>query len=401
VTTEKLYWSSPTAVDFEARVVAVRGDRVVLDRTLFYPEGGGQLADRGTLRLGDRSLGVVDVQVDGAGAIEHVVEGIGAELRAEGAIVAGTIDRARRRDHMAQHTAQHVLSRALVEAIAAETLSARLGSEICTIDVDRPSISDSELARVDDLVNDLVMDDRVVRAHHPSERELAAMPLRRAPKVATGIRVIEVEGWDFTPCGGTHCARTGEIGAIRLLGTERYKGGTRLTFVAGKRALVDVRARDATFRDLARALGCGEGGLPAAIAKLRSDLKARTEAFAAARGELVTLLAAALHEAHPPRPGGTPIVVRREGDDLPALRALASALARRADVVACVAARDGDSGDWLVVVERGARAPFDAGRWFKETAASSSGRGGGRPDRAEGRLGAEVDLESCLGGRFE
>jgi alanyl-tRNA synthetase len=211
------------------------------------------------------------------------------------------------------------------------------------------------------------------------------------------VRVIEVEGFDFTPCGGTHCTRTGQIGPVRIIAIERYKGGTRVSFAAGARALADARAKEAILRELAKGFTCGVAEVPAAVAKLRADLDAKTKAFAAARGELLSLLAERILGEHPRSDQGAPtrVVITREGDDLAGLRALASALAKRSDVIAFVATRDKASGDLLLVVERGTDAtPFDAGAWFKRAAGSHGGRGGGRPDRAEGRLslGPDVDL---------
>jgi alanyl-tRNA synthetase len=359
---------------------------LILDRTIFYPEGGGQLGDRGT--IGD--LLVRDVQIDDEGTIHHLVEAAPEELVGKTAKLS--VDFARRRDHMSQHTGQHVLSRALIEVAKAETVSARLGTDTSTIDVSIPSLDERAIAAAEDMVNDLVLADHAVRSHFPNAEELAAMPLRRAPKVSTGIRVIEVEGFDFTPCGGTHVHRTGQVGAMRVTGIEKYKGGTRVTFLAGRRALGDARAKDSVLRELARAFTCGVGDVPNAIGKLRADLKARTDAFAVMRGELVQFLADRLHAAFPVDPAGTRIVVVREGDDLAALRALATALARRPDVIAFVGSRDKESGELLVVVERGAQASFDCGAWLKKTAAALGGRGGGRADRAEGRLPGTADL---------
>lgn len=389
--TEKLYWQDPFGTSFEARVIAVEPGAVILDRSLFYPEGGGQLGDRGALFVGRRTVAVTDVQIDDDGAIRHLVE----EPVELGASVTGTIDRERRRDHMSQHTGQHVLSRALIEVARAETVSARLGEGSCTIDTDKSALDDATLARAEDLVNELVLRDVPVRSHFPSPDELAQMPLRRAPKVATGVRVIEVEGFDFTPCGGTHVDRSGQIGPIKIVSVEKYKGSVRVSFAAGRRALADARAKDSVLRELARAFTCGIGEVPAAVAKLRADLKTRTEAYAHARGELMQLLAERLLAAHPVDPLGTRILVVREGDDLQTLRTLAGALAKRPDVIAFAASREA-SGDWSLVVERGASVSFDAGAWFKRVATAHGGRGGGRPERAEGRLPGSVDLVTVI-----
>jgi len=156
--TEKLYWSAPHLTTFDATgaTLAEVGGKpsIVLGRTLFYPEGGGQLGDSGVLTVGALELAVTDTQIDDAGTIHHVLAGVPPEeARASlgaGANVRGTIDAARRRDHTAQHTAQHALSRALADIAQAETVSARLGSSTCTIDVARQGIPDAELHRAED-----------------------------------------------------------------------------------------------------------------------------------------------------------------------------------------------------------------------------------------------------------
>jgi alanyl-tRNA synthetase len=406
--TEKLYWADPFATTFETQARPRLGElggrpTVVLDRTLFYPEAGGQLADTGTLALRGRTLRVDDVQIDDAGDIHHLVQCEPNELgQIDVETVRGAIEPARRRDHMAQHTGQHALSRALVDVARADTVSSRLGSTSCTIDVEG-ALTERDVARAEDLVNAIVMDDVPVRQLFPTPDELRTMPLRRPPKVDRDVRVIEIEGFDFSPCGGTHCTRTGQIGLVRVVGLEKYKGGWRVTFHAGRRALDDARRKEAVLGELARDLTCGMLDVGSAVGKLRAELKVRSDALSTARGELVQLVSEQVLAAHPPAPGGTtPIVVVRDRDDVGTLRALAGRLAARGDVVAVCAgaeeakAKDGAAAaaaDRTVVVQRGATASFDCGAWLKRVAAAHGGRGGGRPERAEGRLPSGLSPE--------
>jgi alanyl-tRNA synthetase len=414
--TEKLYWADPFANDFEARIVGVAGDderfAIVLDRTLFYPEAGGQLADAGTLVLEPAGsagaplvLRVHDVQIDGDGRIEHRLDPSACAVAGRAALlgltVRGTIDRARRRDHMEQHTAQHMLSRALSDIAKAETVSSRLGATDCTIDLDTPELRDVDVLRAEDLVNDVIRSDVTVRSRFPSAGELAAMPLRRQPKVTENVRIIDVDGFDLSPCGGTHCTRTGQIGLVKVTGTERYKGMTRLHFGAGGRALEESRKKERALAELAREFTCGPLDVAAAVAKLRGDLKSKADALANARGELVELvareqLALAERAARDGEAPFTVVFVERARDDVAALRALAGRLVARPDIVAVCAARDEDSGDVQLVVQRGASAAFDCGAWFKEASRTYGGRGGGRPDRAEGRLPGAAPLQAMV-----
>ena len=401
--TEKLYWQDPHATAFEAEVVEVTTseDRpaVVLARTLFYPEGGGQLGDTGVLEIAGARLAVRDTLVDEAGRILHLVEAEGVSGIGPGALARGEIDPARRRDHMAQHTAQHALSRALADVASAATVSSRLGASTCTIDVVRGAIPDAELGRAEDLVDALVRSDVVVRALYPSPEELASLPLRKQPSVREGVRVIDIDGFDLTPCGGTHCTRTGQIGQVRIVATERYKGMLRITFHAGRRALLDARARHEALAAAAATLTCGALEVTSAVGKLRAELKVLRGRLESARFELADRVAAGLL-ATMPRGSAEPLVlpVLRAEDDLPALRALAGKLAEGgAQIVALVAGVDPETGELLLVAQRGASAPFDCGAFVLAESKARGGRGGGRPERAEGRFPKGTPVEALAG----
>jgi alanyl-tRNA synthetase len=369
--THRLYHDDAYMRRFDATVVAhaTYKDRaaVVLDRTAFYPEAGGQLGDRGTLN----GSAVEDTQELDDGTIVHLVR----ELPAIGATVTGELDWARRRQHMAQHTAQHLLSGALLDRAQAPTSSARLGETALTIDAARDRIPDAELAGAEDLANDLVDDDLPIRAWFPSPDELASIKLRRDPKVTSSIRVVAIGDFDFSPCGGTHCARTSQIGAVRILSAERYKGMTRVTFAAARRARAELFARDHALRVLAGQFSCSPTDVPAAIDKLRRDADAADAAATALRGRLAGQLA----ESFP----GTAAVIAALPVDAELLRGVAAKLAG-AGRDALLAASEG--GTTHVVLLRAAGSTLDCGALWKKLAAKLGGRGGGRADRAEGKL---------------
>ncbi len=280
---------------------------------------------------------------------------------------------------MAQHTAQHLLSGALLDRAAAPTQSARLGESALTIDVQRDRIPEAELARAEDLANDLIDDDLAVRAWFPDAAELAQIKLRRDPKVTADIRVVAIGDFDFSPCGGTHVARTAQLGAIRIMNAERYKGMTRVTFVAGRRGRADLFARDAALRTLATAMSCGPAEVPAALDKLRRDADGAAAAVTALRGQLAGHIAGAL-------PGDGAVIAALPGD-AELLRAVAAKLVAGGRD-ALLAAPD-DHGA-TVVLQRASGSARDCGALWKQLAASLGGRGGGRADRAEGRLAAPI-----------
>jgi alanyl-tRNA synthetase len=382
--TERLYFSDPWLSEFEADVVAhaayAEWPTLVLDRSAFYPEGGGQLSDRGTLG----GLAVVDVQVDDAGIVHHVVDGA---LPPIGTRVRGEVERARRRSHMALHTGQHILSRALADVAKAETVSARLGETQCTIDLDLAALDDALLARAEELANAVVDDDLEVRAFFPTPDELAALPLRREPKVSDEVRIVAVGDFDFTPCGGTHCTRSAEVGTLHVTGTERYKGGTRVLFVSGPRARRLLVGESDTLREMARGLSCGPFDVPTALAKLERELAAAREELGITRARLAQQ--AAVELCGIARERGRVVAVI-EGATPELLRGVGARITELPDAVAVLAASTPDGMPVLVV--RGANAELDAGAFLRQLAAACGGRGGGRPERAEGRLPAGTDI---------
>jgi alanyl-tRNA synthetase len=373
--TRRLYHEDSYLRRFDAEVVAITTYKgkpaVVLDRTAFYPEAGGQLGDRGTLG----GATVVDTQED-AGAIVHVISG---DAPAVGTTVTGELDWNRRRQHMAQHTAQHLLSGALLDRAAAPTASARLGESSLTIDVARDRVPEAELALAEELANDVIDDDLAIRAWFPEPDELATLKLRRDPKVAADIRVVAIGDFDFSPCGGTHCARTSQLGAVRITGAERYKGMTRVTFTAARRGRAELFARDQVLRGLAAQFSCGPAEVPAAIDKLRRGAEAADVELTALRGRIANLVIAQL-------PATGPVIAALPGD-AELLRAVGGKLVTAGrDAILCAPDPDGAA----VAIFRAVGSTLDCGALWKQLAARVGGRGGGRADRAEGRLASPI-----------
>lgn len=384
--THRLYFDDVLLFDFQARVVAhgTHGRRpsLLLDQSAFYPEGGGQLPDGGLLG----GLAVVDVQLDEAGDVHHVLAG---ELPPVGARVSGQVYRPRRRLHMAEHSAQHILSRALVEVAGAETVSARLGESACTIDVDRPDVSEAQLAKAESLAASIVDDDVPIRAFFPSHEELRALPLRRAPKVDDSIRVVAIGDFDVTPCGGTHCTHAAQIGVVRVVSSERYKGGTRVTFSAGARARELLTGESSMLRSLGRSFSCGPAEVEAAVERLRRELDAARGDLGKTRAELAERRAADLIAEARAR-GESTVIALLEGAGAELLRSVGARVTEAPEAVAILA---GTSAEGLpLFVARGSASAFDCGAFVKRLTQKHGGRGGGRPERAEGRLPAGVDF---------
>src|SRR5206468_8107932 len=218
--TIRLYWKDPYMKEFSGHVVATtlqEGKRsVILDRTLFYPSSGGQPHDTGMLG----SAHVLNVEEGADGSILHVLN---SALPA--GAVSGTIDWDRRFDHMQQHTGQHILSQAFLRVAQAPTVSFHMGAETSTIDIELAQPSESIMKEAEELASCVVFEDRPVHVLDVRPEELEALGVRKQPQREGDLRVIDVEDFDRSPCGGTHVRRSGEIGAIGVLSFERYKGG--------------------------------------------------------------------------------------------------------------------------------------------------------------------------------
>src|SRR5690606_35968000 len=268
--TDRLYYNDSSLLRFDASVIeaGVHEGRpfVVLDRSAFYPTSGGQPFDTGTID-GRR---VVDVFVrDEDEAVVHVLERtLDSGVRGE-----GVIDAARRRDHMQQHSGQHVLSAAFVRTCGARTASFHLGAEVSTIDL-AASLDAGAIEAAEQEANRIVWEDRPVRVRYVSAEEAAALPLRKEPVRGGTLRLVDIEDWDLSACGGTHVPRTGVIGLIAVTASERYKGGTRVSFACGGRALRYLRMCREALGGAVRQLSVQPRELPDAVARLQNETKA-------------------------------------------------------------------------------------------------------------------------------
>ena len=383
-TTERLYWQDPYLLEFDARITERREHQgrpaVILDRTAFYAESGGQPWDTGALD----AVRVTAVVEDGD-AILHVLD---APLPAQA--VHGRVDGERRRDHRQQHHGQHLLSQALVEHLGANTISFHLGNETCSIDLDR-EIQAEQLLRAETRANEIVWDARAVTVKTVPRAEALGLGLDPSAHVGPLVRLIEVKDFDRRPCGGTHPRSTSEVGMVLALGLERHKGGSRVHFVCGHRALQVVRARNRVLEALSATLSAGIAELPDAAQKTMerlaaSDKRNRELTEWALEGEARKLLAEA---------PGTPALVVRAFDGWPAqdLRTLAIKLTRAGPCVALLGSR-ADKAHLVFAQSEGL--PHDVAALLRDALALVGGRGGGRGNLVQGG-GERIDaLDEAL-----
>lgn len=379
--TERLYYNDSHLIEFEARVVEtserVSGwTAVTLDRTAFYPTGGGQPSDTGTLN----GLRVVECIDDEDNGVLHVIQGRPPEI---GATVKGRVDWLRRLDHMQQHTGQHILSQALVTLFNAPTKGFRVLDGCCEIDVELMNPSKEVIERGVELANNVIWEDRLITIRTVTSQEAANLPLRKEPSRDGDLRVIEIEGFDLTPCGGTHAYRSGEVGMIAVRSWERAKGLTRIEFVAGMRALADYRRANQTAREVASLFSCARddaASLASRMVEDNKDLHRRVRSLEeiAARVEAEELLT----EAHTNSEGIRLVTRILDDRNAESLKHLAQALIAHPQTIALLGSRDQEAA--RLVFARSADAPGDMNALMKEACALLDGRGGGKSDMSQG-----------------
>ena len=374
--TLRLYYADAYLATFSGTVAEVfdRDGRtaVVLDRTAFYPTSGGQPFDTGMLG-GVRVDDVIDLE---DGRVAHVV----AAPLAQGAEVSGEVDWPRRFDHMQQHTGQHVLSAAFDRVHSARTESFHLGSEACTIDL-AITLGAEAVAAAEQEANRIVWEDRPVRVRFVSDAEAASLPLRKAPARGGTLRLVEVDGFDLSACGGTHVVSTGAVGVIAVTGIERFKGGTRVEFVCGGRVLARFRQERDVIASAVRHLSVLPPDLPDAIDRLQGELRDQKSAARALQGRLVEYEAES-YARRASRVAGLLLVAERvDGWDAQGLKALATDIAARPGHVAILLSAGTPP---LIVIARAPDVTVDAGAILRALTTRFGGKGGGRPELAQG-----------------
>ncbi|HUX39279.1 MAG TPA: alanyl-tRNA editing protein [Rectinemataceae bacterium] len=359
--TETLYYIDPTLAETEARILdrSPDGLELIIDRTIFYPEGGGQPWD-----LGDIDGIALASVTETAGRIVHRLSS--PSEASSGSTVRLRLDRGRRRDHTEQHSAQHLLSAILFKNHSIATLSFHLGSQRSTIDVDRAEFPDALWATVEDEVNAAIGRGFRYILHLCPPEDILTLPLRRSPPVGEEvIRVWEIEGLDFSPCGGTHVASTAELRLFRINAVERYKGKIRLHFSAGGRAVDECLRLHREASAASRILSVPAEELASGAERLFAKAK---DSFSRAES-LLGLLAARLVEASVE---GSPLALDLSGAGAPGIEEGMKALKARGRFGLVSVS---ETATVAVVGRPGKALPPE----LAEAAKSLGGRGGGAP----------------------
>jgi alanyl-tRNA synthetase len=378
VMTQRLYHTDANRREFTARIVAreerENGMALRLDRTAFYPTSGGQPYDTGKIN----DIAVIEVWEDDHGEVWHLVDN-----PPQSDEVHGEIDWSRRFDHMQQHSGQHLLSAAFVHLLDAPTVSFHLGRQDSSIDLDTTELTWDAAFQVEAEVNRVIWKNLPVEIHVVDEEEIHKVPLRKPPTVSGKIRVIWVRDYDASACGGTHVEHTGAIGLIKVTRIERYKGGVRVSFLCGGRALRDYQRVLRDVQQVSAELSVGPDELGDAIARLRDENKEARRSLKATQGELAAFEADRLWRDAREENGVRRIVMHLEDRTFEQARAIASLLSARPLTLALLAVSDA-KGTRLVCQRSEDMTQIDAAAVLSSAAKSLGGHGGGNAGQAQG-----------------
>lgn len=364
---------------------------VTLSQTVFYPTSGGQLYDTGSLSLEtnsentDTSVEVVDV-VKHAGDVLHVL----AEASlTPGQRVYASINWQRRYRHMQRHSGQHLLSQAFVRLNRDfATQSVSLTSPICTLDL-AGEPDEYAAQQAETLVNNIARSGLPVSAFNVPEERLGEYRLRRPPKVTGTIRLVNMGGWELSACGGTHIKNTAEILPLKVVKLERVKSGLiRVHFVVGEEALDDYALKHSVASELALGFSSQVEDLPARVSSLKTSLTETKQQMNAQGQRYAALLAERLYQVSESLADAKLIVHQLEADDSTLIRPLASTLAAQDDVIVLLGTVSNDKAQ--LIFARSQTLLQDMNALLKASLTVIDGRGGGKPDFAQG-AGSNVD----------
>jgi alanyl-tRNA synthetase len=374
--TQRLYYEDSRCTDFDATLVNAQRDgdswRIELDRTCFYPEGGGQPADMGTID----GIPVSHVGKDGERILHSMPE------RPQGPHVHGVVDWGHRYDYMQQHTGQHVLSASLLQAGGLNTVSVHLGDDYSTIEVDRDEVSQDVLLQAEDLALEAIGRNTSVETFWVDRAELEAESLRRETSRTGKLRIVEIGGVDRVACGGVHVSRTGELVLVRLIRTEKIRGHVRTYWKIGRRAILDYRSKTSIVSRLVDDLSVPEEGVVERVEQLQGNIAELGKELSEIRKEM------AVNAAERAAAGATNVGQRRvaveqfHDREKDFLKQVAVTLLEEQGLFFCLTNRTGDRLQWVAGCGEGAE--LDFGTFKREVLPLIEGKGGGKPPLWQG-----------------
>ncbi len=393
--TVKHYNTNAYIKDFQAKVVAlvdrIEGNAIVLDATYFYPEGGGQPCDLGHID----GVSIKDVIIEDD-IIYHITDASIHHLNVDQSIDCA-IDFDRRFAFMQQHTGQHILSSCAEKLFDANTIGFHMGEDYVTIDLDK-KLSNEDVDALENLANAIIFSNKAVMAHNPTSEELSKMPLRKQPKVTENIRVIEVDGIDFSPCGGTHTKTSSEVGLLKIKRIDTYKAGVRIEFGCGIYALNSFKKRNETVNGLMRIFSIQDAEILSFCEQLLENQKADRHAISDLKEQLYRMQVAHLlanydEELNVDIKVISLIETHMSMNDLRFKTAL---ICEQDNNIVIAAASETEKTHFVLAKSKNLEKTFDMGALFKAYIAPLGIKGGGNPFVAQGGTNQTLPVETIL-----
>ncbi len=379
--TEKLFYLDSHLFSFRAKVLACEpvkgGYALELDRTAFFPEGGGQSADTG--RIGEARIS--DVHERG-GRILHSAD----RFLEPGTEVLCELDAEQRLRRMQNHSGEHILSGLTHRMTGYDNVGFHMGVDCMTIDFSG-ELDEDQLRRLETLANEAIRADLPIRAWFPSAEELAAIDYRSKKELDGAVRLVEVKGVDTCACCAPHVSRTGEVGLLKILSAERHRGGMRLTVICGMDALEDYRLRLESAGAVSRLLSVPREKIAAGVERVLAEQAKLKERSAALENELARRMAESFAETE----GNLCVFDTLLGEV--ALRELVNALAAKCGGFAAAFSGSDEEGFRYIIGSR----HVDLRAKSRELNAAIQGRGGGTPEMIQGRAQAtEAEIRKAI-----
>jgi alanyl-tRNA synthetase len=377
----RLYYTNAYQTEFTARVAAITSvngrPAVILDQSCFYPTSGGQPNDTGV--LGGKT--VLDVTVDDQGEVLHILADPLAPEQI-GQMIQGQIDWPRRYDHTQQHSGQHLLSQLFYQRFGFETVAVHFGAVESTLDLETPEVTPAQIDAIEIAAMQLVYAALPIQAYFVSDQELATIPLRRAPKVTGTIRIVEIDGFDYSACGGTHCRTTAEIGPIKLTRMERRRGQVRITFLCGTRAWQDYRLKHQLITAAATLFSNEIAQVPALVERNLSQLKELQQQIDVLQEEALRAEAIQLFTTAPVINGYRLLTYLFTDREVNLVKRLAAQLQQQQGAICLLGVVQADKA--TLIFARTADVNLHIGNLLRDLLREIGGKGGGREDFAQG-----------------
>ena len=391
--TLKSYQSNAYIKDFEAKIIEIteiaEGKAIALDHTYFYPEGGGQPCDYGRIE----QVGIINVVIQND-RVYHITTSATQHLQV-GQLVNCSIDFQRRFAFMQQHTGQHILSACAEKLFNANTVGFHIGEDYVTIDLDQ-KLTPEDIDALETLANDTVYANKAVHTHYPSIVELSKMPLRKMPKVTENIRVIEVDGFDFSPCGGTHTHTTAEVGIIKIKRVESYKSGIRIEFGCGYFALESFRKRNETINGLMRLFSVSDDDILTFAEQIIENQKSDRHMIEKLKEQLIKMQVAQILDSYDEDAHDEIKVITLTENQLPMadLRLKSALIAETDNCIIIATSQEEDKVHVVLSKSKNVGPELDMGYLFKSFVSPLGIKGGGNAFVAQGGTTDKIDLDA-------